>query len=93
MIVVVSVISPAPAWVMPRRFVDQLRRDFPQHTFLDAWDRDALRRLLPSADAAFTPVKTPVSVEYLTREGLSPTFVKYMQGWKGFVEEPQTEPA
>jgi phosphoglycerate dehydrogenase-like enzyme len=54
-IVVVSVISPAPAWVMPRRFVDQLRRDFPQHTFLDAWDRDALRRLLPSADAAFTP--------------------------------------
>lgn len=55
MIVVVSVISPAPAWVMPRRFVDQLRRDFPQHTFLDAWDRDALRRLLPSADAAFTP--------------------------------------
>ena len=55
MIVVVSVISPAPAWVMPRRFVDQLRHDFPQHTFLDAWDRDALRRLLPSADAAFTP--------------------------------------
>jgi len=55
MIIVVSVISPAPAWVMPRRFVDQLRRDFPQHTFLDAWDRDALRRLLPSADAAFTP--------------------------------------
>jgi len=54
-IVVVSVISPAPAWVMPRRFVDQLRHDFPQHTFLDAWDRDALRRLLPSADAAFTP--------------------------------------
>jgi phosphoglycerate dehydrogenase-like enzyme len=49
------VISPAPAWVMPRRFVDQLRHDFPQHTFRDAWDRDALRRLLPSADVAFTP--------------------------------------
>lgn len=40
---------------MPRRFVDQLRRDFPQHTFLDAWDRDAIRRLLPDADVAFTP--------------------------------------
>ena len=53
--VVVGVISPAPAWVMPRRFVDQLRRDFPQHTFLDAWDRDTLRRLLPEADVAFTP--------------------------------------
>jgi phosphoglycerate dehydrogenase-like enzyme len=55
MIVVVGVISPAPAWVMPRPFVDQLRRDFPQHTFLDAWDRDTLRGLLPGADVAFTP--------------------------------------
>ena len=53
--IVVGVISPAPAWVMPRSFVDRLRRDFPQHTFLDAWDRDALRRVLPEADAAFTP--------------------------------------
>src|SRR5436190_21228255 len=53
--VVVGVISPAAIWVMPRRFVDQLRLDFPQHTFLDAWDRDTLRRLLPEADIAFTP--------------------------------------
>jgi phosphoglycerate dehydrogenase-like enzyme len=53
--VVVAVISPAAAWVMPRHYVDQLRRDFPQHTFLDAWDRDTLRRLLPDADVAFTP--------------------------------------
>jgi phosphoglycerate dehydrogenase-like enzyme len=53
--ILVGVISPAPAWVMPRHFVDELRRDFPQHTFLEAWDRDALRRLLPQADAAFTP--------------------------------------
>src|SRR5438067_408032 len=55
MIVLVGVISPAAAWVMPRHFVDQLRRDFPQHTLLEAWDRDELRRLLPEADAAFTP--------------------------------------
>jgi phosphoglycerate dehydrogenase-like enzyme len=53
--IVVGVISPAPAWVMPRRHVDRLRADFPQHTFLDAWDRDELRRLLPEADVAFTP--------------------------------------
>jgi 2,4-dienoyl-CoA reductase-like NADH-dependent reductase (Old Yellow Enzyme family) len=46
-----------------------------------------------AADPAFTPVKTPVSIEYLMREGLSPPFVKYMQNWKGFVEEPATEPA
>jgi len=55
MIVLVGVISPAAAWVMPRHFVDQLRRDFPQHSFLEAWDRAAVRRLLPEADAAFTP--------------------------------------
>jgi D-2-hydroxyacid dehydrogenase (NADP+) len=53
--VLVGVISPAPAWVLPRRYVDQLRRDFPQHTFLDAWDRDSVSRLLADADVAFTP--------------------------------------
>jgi phosphoglycerate dehydrogenase-like enzyme len=40
---------------MPRHFVHDLRRDFPQHTFLEAWDRDTLRSQLPQADAAFTP--------------------------------------
>jgi phosphoglycerate dehydrogenase-like enzyme len=53
--ILVGVISPAPAWVMPRHFVDQIRRDFPQHSVSEAWDRDTLRRLLPDADAAFTP--------------------------------------
>jgi hypothetical protein len=53
--IVVAVISPAPAWVMPRRHVDRLRADFPHHTFLDAWDRETLRRMLPDADVAFTP--------------------------------------
>src|SRR5581483_8523963 len=53
--ILVGVISPAPIWVMPPAFVDQLRRDFPHHTFVDAWDRDAIRRLLPQADVAFTP--------------------------------------
>jgi len=46
-----------------------------------------------SADPGFTPTRTPVTAEHLRREGLSPTFVKYMQTWKGFVEEPATEPA
>ena len=53
--ILVGVISPAAAWVMPRHFVDRIRRDFPQHTVSEAWDRDTLRRLLPEADAAFTP--------------------------------------
>src|SRR5438270_3987236 len=55
MIILLGVISPAPVWVMPRTFVDRLRREFPEHTFLEAWDRDAIRRQLPQADAAFTP--------------------------------------
>ena len=53
--ILVGVISPSAAWVLPRRYVDQLRLDFPQHIFLDAWDRDTLRRSLPEADVAFTP--------------------------------------
>lgn len=53
--VLVGVISPAAIWVIPERFVGQLRRDFPQHTILEAWDRETLRRLLPEADVAFTP--------------------------------------
>ena len=55
MVVLVGVISPAAIWVMPRRFVDGLRLAFPHHSFLDAWDRGTVRRLLPQADVAFTP--------------------------------------
>ena len=46
-----------------------------------------------AADPEFTPISTPVTAAYLRAEGLSPTFVTYMQGWKGFVEAPATEPA
>ncbi len=53
--VLIGVISPAAIWVIPQHFVDRLRRDFPQHNVLEAWDRDAIRRLLPEADIAFTP--------------------------------------
>jgi phosphoglycerate dehydrogenase-like enzyme len=53
--ILVGVISDAAIWVLPRRFIDLLRRDSPHHTFLEAWDREAIRRLLPEADVAFTP--------------------------------------
>lgn len=33
----------------------------------------------------FLPVQTPVSEEYLSNEGLSPTFIEYMKSWEGFV--------
>ena len=51
--VVIGVISPSAAWVLPRAHVDWLRREFPHHTFVDVWDREALRRALPEADIAF----------------------------------------
>ncbi len=39
------------------------------------------------ADEGFEPIELPVSKEHLTQEGLSETFIKYMQRWQGFVEE------
>ena len=39
------------------------------------------------ADESFEPIELPVSKEHLTQEGLSETFIKYMQRWQGFVEE------
>jgi phosphoglycerate dehydrogenase-like enzyme len=53
--VLVGVISPAAVWILPKHFVDTLRAQFPQHSFLEAWDREAIRRQLPIADVAFTP--------------------------------------
>jgi phosphoglycerate dehydrogenase-like enzyme len=51
--IVVGVVHPNQAWVLPLPFVDELRREFPQHTFIDVWDRETLRRVLPEGDAAF----------------------------------------
>lgn len=33
----------------------------------------------------FSPVDTPVSADYLRKEGLGENFIKYMQRWDGFV--------
>ncbi len=46
-----------------------------------------------AADPGFTPLQIPVSADHLRAERLGPAFVKYMQTWKGFVAEPETEPA
>jgi D-2-hydroxyacid dehydrogenase (NADP+) len=53
--VLVGVISPFEAWILPRSFVDRLRAEFPQHAFVDVWDEEAIRTHLPDADVAFTP--------------------------------------
>ena len=46
---------------------------------------DFPRRVI--ADKRFEPIELPVSKEHLTQEGLSETFIKYMQRWQGFVQE------
>jgi phosphoglycerate dehydrogenase-like enzyme len=52
--ILVAVFSGGPAWTLPRSFVDQLRREFPQHTFIDAWDSESVRRQLRDIDVAFS---------------------------------------
>ncbi len=38
------------------------------------------------ANDNFVPVAIPVTADYLRKEGLGEAFIKYMQGWQGFVE-------
>lgn len=42
--------------------------------------------LLMQQDKGFQPVQNPVTEEHLRTEGLNESFIKYMKGWKGFVE-------
>jgi phosphoglycerate dehydrogenase-like enzyme len=65
--VVIGIVSPNAAWVLPESFVDVLRRDFPEHTFLDVWDREGLRRALVEGDAAFAAFVDRDIVHQLTR--------------------------
>ncbi len=44
-----------------------------------------------AADPAFHPITLPVTREYLRREGLGEAFIDYMNGWKGFVAQEETE--
>lgn len=46
---------------------------------------DFPKRVMENPD--FEPIETPVTAEYLQKEGLSPKFIDYMRRWKGFVEE------
>jgi 2,4-dienoyl-CoA reductase-like NADH-dependent reductase (Old Yellow Enzyme family) len=47
---------------------------------------------LYAANPDFTPIALPATRAHLAAEGLSPKFIEYMNGWKGFVaaEAPQT---
>jgi phosphoglycerate dehydrogenase-like enzyme len=65
--ILIAVFSPAPAWTLPRRFVNVLRREFPHHTFHDAWDAEALRALLPDADVAFSAAIDRSAFRSMTR--------------------------
>jgi D-2-hydroxyacid dehydrogenase (NADP+) len=65
--ILVAVFSPAPAWTLPRRFVEVLRREFPHHTFHDAWDAETLQAFLPDADVAFSAAIDRSAFAGLTR--------------------------
>ena len=43
-----------------------------------------------AADPDFVPIALPVSREHLAAERLSPTFIGYMNSWKGFVAQTET---
>lgn len=52
-----------------------LHHDFPQRV---------------AADPDFVSAALPVTREHLAAERLSPTFIEYMNSWKGFVVQPET---
>jgi 2,4-dienoyl-CoA reductase-like NADH-dependent reductase (Old Yellow Enzyme family) len=52
-------------------------------------NHDFPRRVAAHPDFQATAI--PVTRAYLAAEGLSPTFVDYMNNWKGFVAEEETE--
>jgi 2,4-dienoyl-CoA reductase-like NADH-dependent reductase (Old Yellow Enzyme family) len=45
---------------------------------------------LLAADPGFIPRRIPVSPEVLRAEGLSDTFITYMNNWPGFVAQPES---
>lgn len=45
------------------------------------------------ADPDFRSTALPVTRAYLRQERLGPAFIKYMNGWKGFVAQDETVPA
>lgn len=63
----IGFVSKAAAWNLPRHHVDRLRHEFPQHTFLEAWDRSALRGVLQRSDAALAAVIERTLVASLER--------------------------
>ena len=50
---------------------------------------DLPRRIRDDAD--FEATALPVSADYLRTEGLGEAFVKYMSGWRGFVQPAQPD--
>jgi len=52
--VLVAIFSNTVAWTIPAARVDDLRRQFPALTFLHAGDEEAMVRLIPAAEVAFT---------------------------------------
>ncbi|MEW5983781.1 MAG: D-2-hydroxyacid dehydrogenase [Acidobacteriota bacterium] len=61
--VLVAIFSDTPAWTIPSAQVEELRRRFPAIDFVHAEDEEAMARLIPDADVAFTSRLTPSAFE------------------------------
>jgi len=57
--VLVAIFSDSEAWTMPAACVEELRRRFPGIRFMHAANDEAMERLIPTADVAFTSRLTP----------------------------------
>ena len=65
--VLLGVFSPVAAWTLPAFWTERLRRDFPQHEFIDVWSEAGVREQLPLVDVAFTPYIFRDQVASLTK--------------------------
>jgi phosphoglycerate dehydrogenase-like enzyme len=63
----ICAVSRAAAWSLPAHYVDQLRREFPQHTFIEAWDRETSGAVLQRSDAVLTASLDSHLIPSLTR--------------------------
>lgn len=61
--VLVAIFSGTEAWTIPPAQVEDLRRGFPAVTFLHAGSEDAMVRLIPTAEVAFTSRLTAEAFE------------------------------
>src|SRR5919108_5142150 len=65
--VLVAIYSPFTSWCIPDVFVDRLRGEFPEHTFLHARNDREIGGAIPDVDVAFSSQIKPSHVAVARR--------------------------